>query len=381
MECRRGLWICLAVAVGVCVVGTYRTAEWTGQAMSNMTGEVIRGGRAAASAAGPFRYRPSEAERYVFRESARLGFDATVTNVSLLPQACAIWTSPNASTVSGNLRAFEDELDRYQKLVEEFKPLHADVRQLLLGSGGDPSACDRLELVSGGLGSIFAKSGLLSRGSSFGYVEPIIPPLRHPTFCRDKKRLLDWHYLVHDFAAFCRTITPASKTAFVDLGASLSFHEDTYEVPILDLIGEFRKFGFRFDHIYGYEITPTDPAHVVQALPDHIFGSYHWINVGVSDDPLSKTNPWNMIQQNFREEDFVVVKLDIDTPDLEQSLVGQLRTNPNISKLVDVFYFEHHVLLKELAPYWKTKMKSTVKDSMDLFVQLRELGIASHSWI
>lgn len=389
-RCRRGLWtrqfaaaVAVAAAVSLCAVGTYLTEEWAAQATSGMTGEA-RGRASAAPAAGgpvPRRYWASEAERYVRREASRLGLDET--KASRLPPTCAVWNSPDASSgnISGGLRAYEAELDRYQELVREFAPLQGDVRQLLLGSGGDPSACDQLELVGGGLGSLFAESGLLSRGTSFGYVEPIIPPLRHPKFCQNGNHLLDWHFLVHDFAALCRKMTPASKTAFVDLGASLSFHANVYEVPILDLIGEFRKFGFRFDHIYGYEITPTNPAHVVEALPDHIFGAYHWINVGVSDGPLAKTNPWNMIMQNFREEDFVVVKLDIDTPDLEQSLVNQLRTNPNISKLVDVFYFEHHVLLKELAPYWKTKMKTTVKDSMDLFVQLRELGIASHSWI
>jgi hypothetical protein len=334
------------------------------------------GGKKGRVAAGPFRYRASEAERYVLRESTRLGFEET--NASLVPPSCAIWNWPNASTIYGELHAYDDELEDYKKLVQEFKPLQEDVRQLLLDGRGN-EACDALEPISGGLGRIFKKSGLVSRGSSFGYVEPILPPLRHPKFCQSG-HLLDWRYIVHDFAAFCRKITPASKIVFVDLGASLSFH-GSYKVPILDLIDEFYKFGFRFDHIYGYEITPTDPKHVVEALPEHIFASYHWINVGVSDDPLAKTNPWNMIMQNFRKEDFVVVKLDIDTPILEESLVNQLRNNPNISQLVDVLYFEHHVLLKELFPHWKTKMKSTVKESMDLFVQLRELGIASHPWI
>jgi hypothetical protein len=203
--------------VSLCAVGTYLTEEWTARATSSMTGEARGRASSAASAAGgplPRRYRPSEAERYVRREAARLGLDAT--NASLLPPTCAVWNWPNASNLSAGLRAYEAELGRYQELVREFAPLQGDVRQLLLGSGGDPSACDQLELVGGGLGSLFAESGLLSRGGSFGYVEPILPPLRHPKFCQNGNHLLDWHFLVHDFAAFCRKITPASKTAFVD---------------------------------------------------------------------------------------------------------------------------------------------------------------------
>lgn len=49
-------------------------------------------------------------------------------------------------------------------------------------------------------------------------------------------------------------------------------------------------------------------------------------------------------------------------------------------KLVDCFYFEHHVNLRELAPYWGPSMTGSVMDSLKFFASLRKKGIASHYW-
>lgn len=49
-------------------------------------------------------------------------------------------------------------------------------------------------------------------------------------------------------------------------------------------------------------------------------------------------------------------------------------------KLIDQFYFEHHVHLGELAPAWSWTMEGTVKESLDLFYGMREKGIPSHFW-
>jgi hypothetical protein len=191
--------------------------------------------------------------------------------------------------------------------------------------------------------------------------------------------LMSIAYMVNDYAAFCRQLKPTSRTVFVDLGAALNFHKQ--KVPVVDLTDEFRKFGIHFDHIYAYEISPTQPKDVYELLPEQLFAAYHWINLPVSPDPESKLNPWRMLMNNYREDDFVVVKLDIDTPVVETLLVEQLRSNPSLSKLVDVFYFEHHVQLRELIGNWGVVGNVSVKESMELFVDLRRQGIVSHSWV
>ena len=77
----------------------------------------------------------------------------------------------------------------------------------------------------------------------------------------------------------------------------------------------------------------------------------------------------------------MVVKLDIDTPSVEVPLVQQLSESPELLKLVDVFYFEHHVLLSELAPAWGETMQGSILASMELFSDLRKSGVDAHFWV
>jgi hypothetical protein len=59
-----------------------------------------------------------------------------------------------------------------------------------------------------------------------GYVEPLLPPLRHPDFCKKGRNVriravYDLSYLVHDFGAMCRRLKRHSRIVLVDMGASL----------------------------------------------------------------------------------------------------------------------------------------------------------------
>ena len=91
-------------------------------------------------------------------------------------------------------------------------------------------------------------------------------------------------------------------------------------------------------------------------------------------------NPLHSILSKFSEEDFVVVKLDIDTSSIEVPLAHQLLEDTTYHNLIDQFYFEHHVHLAELAPAWGSSMSGTVKDSLQLFHDLRKAGIPTHFW-
>ena len=122
----------------------------------------------------------------------------------------------------------------------------------------------------------------------------------------------------------------------------------------------YSKFGFKFDHIYAYEISKTEPANVFKQVPDELMASFHWINVGVSSEQGNKLNPFTTLLNNFNQDDFVVVKLDIDTPALENKLAMQLRDDPKLLELVDVFYYEHHVKQMELALNWKSRVDGSV---------------------
>jgi len=129
---------------------------------------------------------------------------------------------------------------------------------------------------------------------------------------------------------------------------------------------------FPFDHIYAYEITPTPPADVVQALPDTLRAACHWINVGVDAAPDSPNNPLRrLVLDHYEPNDIVIVKLDIDNTALELKFVEQLLSDDRYrGGLIDHFYFEHHL-----------DGRYERRESIQLFLKLREKGIPAHYWV
>ena len=218
--------------------------------------------------------------------------------------------------------------------------------------------------------------------------------MRHHDFCFNKaskgvvaaetiRNLFSIEYLIHDFEAMCRTLQPSSKKILIDMGAELDFAGDRGS-PVIDLLQLYEKFGIHFDHIYGFEVKEKDAKKIFgELLPEKYMHVYHWMNVGVSSEVGDKLNPLHSILEKFTEDDLVIVKLDIDTASIEVPLVKQLLSgglNGIYHRLVDQFYFEHHVHLKDLAPYWGPTMNGTLKESLDIFYSLRKLGIPAHYW-
>jgi hypothetical protein len=337
---------------------------------------------ASSRVAAPFKpYRSAPMEDYILKHTKQLGYQATSPNSSF---CCTIWNDKKASTVYDDLHKYVRELGHYYERVRNFTSPFTDLRKALVSSVADPdgtSVCDSLELHPNGLvGGIF-QSQQLSETTRMGFVEPLLPSLRHIGFCSNKaKFFMNLDYLVHDFAAMCRRMSSTSRTVFVDMGASLDFHGDKAS-PAMTLIKLYAQFGMPFDHIYAYEVTPTEPDKVFRLLPDEMQAAYHWINVPVDPDPDGSRNPLRMLLENYGPEDLIVVKLDIDTPSVEMPMVEQLLNNPRLHVLVDQFYFEHHVHMAEMERSWGKKVNGSVHDSLTLFHALREKGVAAHHWV
>jgi hypothetical protein len=324
------------------------------------------------------RYIPASSEKYVRDHARKLGYD----NAKAPVLTCEVWTDDAnvavPKSMHDDLVTFREELKEYNRLVKAFKPI-SDLRlQLAPEESNIDQVCQQVDMD---MKALFP-SRQLSMGPS-GLMEPLLPPFRHSDFCysRTRKALMDLTFLVHDFGAMCRKLKRTSRTVLVDMGASLAFHQQDSSNPAIYLTDLYQKFGFTFDHIYAYEATLTHPERVFRNVPDRLLASYHWINVGVSADPNSSLNPLKMLLENFNEDDFIVVKLDIDTASIEVPLAQQLLHDTALHGLVDQFYFEHHVLLGEMAPNWGTTIQGSVQDSLELFIGLREAGVAAHSWI
>lgn len=81
-------------------------------------------------------------------------------------------------------------------------------------------------------------------------------------------------------------------------------------------------------------------------------------------------------------------KLDIDQNEIEntvaQTIIASHAQYPSIAAGQFEFFFEQHVDLPMMRPYWKktaTESGCTVGDSYKLFLQMRKLGIRAHGWV
>eukprot|EP00548_Thalassiothrix_antarctica_P001602 CAMPEP_0194133230 /NCGR_PEP_ID=MMETSP0152-20130528/3487_1 /TAXON_ID=1049557 /ORGANISM="Thalassiothrix antarctica, Strain L6-D1" /LENGTH=364 /DNA_ID=CAMNT_0038828505 /DNA_START=81 /DNA_END=1175 /DNA_ORIENTATION=+ len=319
-------------------------------------------------------YLPSNAEQYV------------LDNHGPSTSGCDIYTKPE-SKIRNEVMAHIGELQTYYDDISARKEFAPDVRTLFdIDYSNKEDVCHTYSDPSSKSNDLsteyFTTSKEISHSSTQGFMEPLLPPFRHPAFCIHEMFSYRMDFLVEDFGHICRqTLTRESKTAFIDIGATYNFVDDKIDhgSPVIQVIEKYRKFGIHFDDIYAYEIQEWDVERVYKTIPDHMRQPMHWINTGVSTEPGHMFNPWTTVLENYKPEDFVVVKLDIDTPSVELQLVQQLLDDPRLHELVDVFYFEHHVQMDEMEKFWI--MDGSMSLSLTYFRALRNVGIASHYWV
>mmetsp|Transcript_29212 Transcript_29212/g.44164 ORF Transcript_29212/g.44164 Transcript_29212/m.44164 type:complete len:391 (-) Transcript_29212:111-1283(-) len=333
---------------------------------------------------------------------------------------CAIWKED--SQFKEELWAWRRELESYTAAMREKTEVSPDLRTLFENDmsnreevcrkhadvhiPNDPQATTEVletkqalrglsqkesESQSNIMEDFFSGTKQLSYLPNQGFMEPLIPPLRHPDMCDGEGTdtpLGNLSFQITDIGHICRnSLSKTSRTVFVDMGATYNFNSDQidYNSPAIRKIEEYRKYGIYFDHIYAYEIRQWDTERVYNTIPSHMQGPLHWINAGVTGEAGHMNNPFTMLKENFDSDDFIVVKLDIDTPSVERPLFQQMLTDPELHEIVDVFYFEHHVMIDEMQPFWGAHGAGatigTISESIDVFHWLRKQGVAAHYWI
>jgi hypothetical protein len=145
-------------------------------------------------------------QNYVIDHARILGYESS--SALPHPSGCAIWTNQSAVHYD-TLQLFVQELQSYSHWVKQFPPIQDDIRDLIFRRSSSSSSavgdtqeqvCARLKPVvdpaqrqqpdrgggggvSGGGGGVehfFTGSRQLSHTRSAGYVEPLLPPMRHP---------------------------------------------------------------------------------------------------------------------------------------------------------------------------------------------------------
>lgn len=138
--------------------------------------------------------------------------------------------------------------------------------------------------------------------------------------------------------------------------------------------------GLPFTDIYGWEADASRSAGFFDGMPLEVLSAFHFYARAANNEPASPDNPLEVLKHVANPRDFVVFKLDIDTPFMEKRIIVDILRDPRYSCLIDELYFEHHTTLPAMTPSWGSSVEGSLHDSIALFQALRRVGIRAHSW-
>eukprot|EP00965_Chrysotila_dentata_P183071 6045256-Pleurochrysis_carterae.AAC.2 len=145
-----------------------------------------------------------------------------------------------------------------------------------------------------------------------------------------------------------------------------------------------------------WEAAAVNHTELWRSIPGHLKPRFQYFNTAASADPASSDNPLNHILAIARQEDYVVLKLDIDHPELELAIIDQILVSPQLCAIIDELFWEHHVRRSPLQQTrvafmgksgigWgehvpaRGQVAGTLASSHQIFASLRREGIRAHS--
>lgn len=153
------------------------------------------------------------------------------------------------------------------------------------------------------------------------------------------------------------------------IGSSILLFRSLYERQCLE-----------FDHIYAWEATPYPPGAWMSRL-NHSLPDAERHKISFFNEPVNETNVFDVLQQTAHPDDFVVFKLDIDSPRLEEWLVRRILAKPELHSLVDELFYEYHGHVDDRDGAAVATPDLTVAHGLHQMRALRRLGIRSHFWV
>ena len=205
----------------------------------------------------------------------------------------------------------------------------------------------------------------------------------------------------------CGSKEPKPRTFLFDMGASVGFNGipgGLYEKmpthggglsPSLPLF--YRLYQDRClepDDIFAWEPNPrVSGKDWFGELPATVRAKVRFFNdfvdegaLQVAESPVgTEKHPANsfieILEAVVKPEDFVAVKIDIDTPSAELMIVEAIAEKPEIAALIDELFFEYHYYFDGINFGWGDNVMCDVDSALGLMRRLRELGIRAHFWI
>jgi len=141
---------------------------------------------------------------------------------------------------------------------------------------------------------------------------------------------------------------------------------------------QYERRGARFDRMLMWEGQQYENGEIWK-FPQKYTSSFQYFNMLADLDPNTEGNPLRVLHKIARNEDFVMLKLDIDQAK-EIIIVLALLESPNVLAVVDEFFFEHHTSTPMMARHWGTNVACNLTETYNIFLQLRKSGVRSHGW-
>lgn len=211
------------------------------------------------------------------------------------------------------------------------------------------------------------------------WIEPLVGQLRDPlTWCENLRAdagefepTEGWIQAKRFLLPLLEPIPPPRRFILMDLGASLyvSWGRDPTAVGAKWFVDVYGRFGIVPDLVISMEKVHYPQEQLFDSPPAHLLGKYVYMNVGVASDPGARFNPWSILANVARPDDFVLVKLDVDNKEIELELARQLLHNATVQSLVDEFFFEFHPDEEQKA-----------HNAFAFFKKLRVAGVRAHFW-
>lgn len=249
-------------------------------------------------------------------------------------------------------------------------------------------------------------------------IEPLVGPLRHPyhdcvkksSTAQSKDFLLpSWRSEVAAWRVAVQAPAAQPKSFFFDCGASL-YNAGSGGASQSWFVNGYAKRGLAFDRVLAWEYENHTDVAIRQQLPPalrarmRIYRDPHadsvragccaadglsYFNFGIDGAIGSHRNPLTHLRAIATPADFVVLKLDVDNPAIELSIVEQILGDASLARLIDEFYWEHVVRNSPMERFgWghdlhrmKPADRQNLHDSYRYFGRLREMGIRAHSWV
>jgi hypothetical protein len=154
------------------------------------------------------------------------------------------------------------------------------------------------------------------------------------------------------------------------------------------IVKSYESRGIEFDRMLLWEAEQVGGETIFQYVPKRWYHAYQFFNIKVGMDANAEEHPLNVLKAVHSAPSFVAIKVDIDTPDVENLVISTLIQRraeyPSIAAGQMELLFEQHVHFTPMVLNWRNSAllsNKTLADSYNIFFKMRTIGIRAHGWV